>query len=198
VNIDVARALLADQAQGAEMPPERREALEAVLAELSRLDRYYPGLADSCRRAYHLTIDAIRDAAKAKGYAIGVHGSLSRDIDLIACPWTDGAAPPEELAEAVRRAAAGAIPGGNCWAKQGDPKPKPHGRQAWSFYFAAGGYIDLSIMPRATSATDEPPERMALLDGLTGEARVEAAHNAAIDCGRPSCSWCRPEKGAAK
>lgn len=43
----------------------------------------------------------------------------------------------------------------------------------------------------------EPPERMALLDGLTGEARVEAAHNAAIDCGRPSCSWCRPEKGEA-
>jgi hypothetical protein len=185
VNIDDARALLADQAQGAEMPPERREAIEAVLAELSRLDRYYPGLADSCRRAYRLTIDAIRDAAKAKGYAIGVHGSLSRDIDLIACPWTDEAAPPEELAEAVRRAAAGAIPGGNCWAKHGDPKPKPHGRQAWSFYFAAGGYIDLSIMPRRATT----PKDVA--------AAIDAAHNAAIDCERPSCSWCRPEKGAA-
>lgn len=113
-----------------------------------RLDRYYPGLAETCRRAYRLTIDAIRDAAKAHGYAIGVHGSLSRDIDLIACPWTVDAAPAADLAEAVRAAAAGAIPGGNCWSMQGDPKPKPHGRLCWSFHFAAGGYLDLSVMPR--------------------------------------------------
>jgi hypothetical protein len=50
---------------------------------------------------------------------------------------------------------------------------------------------------RSHAPVGEPPERMALLDGLTGDARVDAAHNAAIDCERPSCSWCRPEKGEA-
>lgn len=137
---------------------QAEESLTTLQATLSEKDpaRYYPGLAESVGRAYRLTIDAIRDAAKAKGYAIGVHGSLARDIDLIACPWTDGAAPAAEMAEAVRAAAASAIPGGNCWSKTDDPKQKPHGRLSWSLHFAAGGYIDLSVMPRAATEGPSP------------------------------------------
>ena len=33
-------------------------------------------------------ITKIRQIARKHGWAIGVHGSLKRDIDLIAVPWT--------------------------------------------------------------------------------------------------------------
>lgn len=106
-------------------------------------------------------IEPLREKARELGYAIGVHGTLKRDIDLIACPWTSGAVAAEELAEALRVVAEG-VTG---WAKphplevdehfkRGMPHVKPHGRLAWSFHltekFQGGGgpYIDLSVMPR--------------------------------------------------
>lgn len=36
-------------------------------------------------------IAKVREVAKRHGWAIGVHGSLKRDIDLIAIPWTEEA-----------------------------------------------------------------------------------------------------------
>jgi len=118
------------------------------------IGQYFPGLADACRRAYRLTIDAMRDAAKAKGYALGVHGSLARDIDLIAVPWSEDAASAEDVAEAIRAAAEKANPLGVCFAGDGDtnPRPKPHGRLCWSFHLGGGPYIDLSVMPRQPAA----------------------------------------------
>jgi hypothetical protein len=46
-----------------------------------------------------------RVVARSKGYALAVHGSLARDIDLVAVPWVEEAASAAELAEAVRAAA---------------------------------------------------------------------------------------------
>ena len=107
-------------------------------------------LAAACRKAYRLTIDAIRAAAREKGYAIAVHGSLARDIDLVAIPWTESAASADELAEAVRLAAEGANPIGVAFVAGTEPCPrtKPHGRLCWSFHLGAGPYIDLSVTPR--------------------------------------------------
>lgn len=42
-------------------------------------------------------IAAIQASAREVGYAIGVHGSLERDVDLIAAPWTDSAVDAETL-----------------------------------------------------------------------------------------------------
>jgi hypothetical protein len=108
--------------------------------------QYYPGLADACRRAYHATIDAIRDAARECGYAIGVHGSLARDIDLIAAPWTEDAVSPADLAEIVRATVAKV--GGMGFVSRNDPAEKPHGRLCWSIHLRDGPYLDLSVMPR--------------------------------------------------
>lgn len=33
----------------------------------------------------------IWEVARGCGYAIGLHGSMKRDVDLIAVPWTDEA-----------------------------------------------------------------------------------------------------------
>lgn len=43
--------------------------------------------------ADHPIIDRVRALAKLHGWGVGVHGSLERDIDLIAVPWTEDASP---------------------------------------------------------------------------------------------------------
>lgn len=94
-----------------------------------------------------------RDIASGFGYALAVHGSMSRDLDLVAIPWTDDAKSAEDLVEAIRAGFNGVIKN-DPNAPVGDyinrnPKPKPHGRLAWSIYLGAGPYIDLSVMPRS-------------------------------------------------
>lgn len=46
-------------------------------------------------------ITFIRTIAEHNGYAIGIHGSLERDIDLIAAPWISEAVSSEELIEII-------------------------------------------------------------------------------------------------
>jgi hypothetical protein len=40
---------------------------------------------------YELLIEPLRAVARSLGYALTVHGSLVRDIDLVAVPWTSDA-----------------------------------------------------------------------------------------------------------
>lgn len=85
----------------------------------------------------------LREVARRHGYALAVHGSLTYDIDLIACPWRDLATSPESLAEAIHKAV-DAIAG---QSKSEGPEKKPYGRLAWSFHMGGGPYVDLSVMP---------------------------------------------------
>jgi hypothetical protein len=103
--------------------------------------------------------------ARECGYALALHGSMVRDLDLIAVPWVDDAKSPEELAEALRAAVDGKI---DTLAHVGwdgpdsedphksireNPTQKPHGRRAWSIYFSGRAfYIDLSVMPLLAEA----------------------------------------------
>ncbi len=111
-------------------------------------------LARRTRKAYNRLIAPLREIAQANGYALAVHGSLARDIDLIAAPWTDGAVEAHVLAEAIGRKAAEII--GYAWINPresddyflaGCPGGKPHQRRCWSFHLGIGSYIDLSVMP---------------------------------------------------
>lgn len=88
---------------------------------------------------------AIRDAAKKCGFAIGVHGSQARDIDLIAVPWTDEATDQKTLAFAVAASIDGYIK--NPDAPNRFDSDKPHGRVS-VVIFTCGTYIDLAIFPR--------------------------------------------------
>lgn len=75
------------------------------------------------------------------GYALAVHGSLARDFDMVAIPWTDGAAEPETIIkELIGR-----------WAFKtvGDPENKNHGRICYTVSCGFGECaVDLSFMPR--------------------------------------------------
>lgn len=46
---------------------------------------------------YACILEDLKNAALECGWAIGVHGSLSNDMDLMAMPWTDDALPVEDM-----------------------------------------------------------------------------------------------------
>ena len=85
------------------------------------------------------------EVAREHGYCLALHGTMARDLDLLAVPWTDEAVPAEELVEALW--------GRICWISTKDkvvtgPEDKPHGRRAWCLPMMGGAYMDLSVMPR--------------------------------------------------
>lgn len=109
---------------------------------------------------YAWMVPRITEVARELGYAIGVHGSMHRDLDLIAVPWTEEAKPADELVEAIREYVDGIITAtgteGARWSvEQGkfvsatieNPARKPHGRLAWNIHLANGPFLDISVMP---------------------------------------------------
>ncbi len=100
----------------------------------------------SVLRVYHKIIEPLRDVAYENGYALTVHGSLARDIDLVPIPWTDRAIPAAELYEGIRAKTEEILGAAIPDERYPQPEVKPHGRLAWSFQ-VGGTYIDLSVMP---------------------------------------------------
>lgn len=84
----------------------------------------------------------LQERARELGYALALHGSLGRDLDLVAVPWVESAVPAEELLRALVLEVG--------WANDGvahGPEVRPHGRLAWCFPVGAGAYVDLSVLP---------------------------------------------------
>lgn len=83
--------------------------------------------------------------ARECGYSIGLHGSMKRDCDLIAAPWTDQAVSAQELIDRL-------CVGLDAFVLGRDPEPavKPHGRLAWCLQIrdAYKKVLDVSVMPR--------------------------------------------------
>lgn len=94
------------------------------------------------------------EIARECGYCLAIHGTLARDLDLLACPWTDAALPAEELAAKLAEALAWQFTD-DTWHTVG-PEKKPHGRLAWSIPYMAHWQIDLSVMPRVPPAEPRP------------------------------------------
>lgn len=85
----------------------------------------------------------LRKLAWEEGYAIGLHGSFTRDLDLIAVPWIDKPCEPEHLVRRILSAT-------GLTSMHGNPGMKPQGRLVWTLLFPAFGdprFVDLSIIP---------------------------------------------------
>ena len=102
---------------------------------------------DEQERWYLAVLPSIRTVARTLGYGIGVHGSMRRDLDLIAVPWSEEHATPDALAKAIQYAALGTHGDVVNWEQ------KPCGRIATSFPICwtedrrpSSGHIDLSVM----------------------------------------------------
>ena len=105
----------------------------------------------SARRAfvYAMCIDGLTEIAHAHGYALALHGSMTRDLDIVCVPWAEDVKPAEEmLAEmALQFSWVGGGEEGS-GVVQG-PTEKPHGRRAWSIVLGSGAYFDVSVTPMA-------------------------------------------------
>lgn len=95
-----------------------------------------------------------RCLAWAEGYAIAMHGSFTRDLDLIAVPWAPHACEPEHLAKRIESVAGLKI--------SASPKnDKPFGRLVWTLTLPDFGdprFVDLSIIPRSLIEQDGQAE----------------------------------------
>lgn len=112
---------------------------------------YTPPDRESVRRArtYPMALAILRFVGAQHGYAIAVHGSQQRDLDVVAVPWTEEAASADDLVNALREAFTRYD---LTWLHaDGDhplPRKLPHGRLCWPFHFGGGPYLDLAVMPR--------------------------------------------------
>ena len=85
----------------------------------------YPELAEICRK---------------HGYALSIHGSLARDFDLVAIPWTILAAEPKVILDNIAEEF-------NV-VKIGELVIKEHGRMTYTIIMGFGEcFLDFSFMP---------------------------------------------------
>jgi hypothetical protein len=94
-----------------------------------------------------------RTLAWSEGYAIAMQGSFTRDLDMVAIPWTDAACEPDHLIKRIEVAT-------DTKRTPHPPGVKPHGRLAWTLLMPNFGdprFIDISVVPRV-AATPEVPE----------------------------------------
>lgn len=109
-------------------------------------------------RAYPQALAILRYVGAQCGYAIAVHGSERRDLDVVAVPWVDEARSAEEFIEALREAFKRYE--FTAMHSEGDhplPRKLPHGRLCWPFHFGGGPYLDLAVMPRCVHSEVRKP-----------------------------------------
>ncbi len=104
-----------------------------------------------CAPMYAVLYAELRILCKGHGYALTIHGSLKRDLDLVAVPWIEKCSEPEILANAIQEYI-------GCAYSHPDSEDAviPHGRKRFVFHldehpqngmYGKGPYIDLSVMP---------------------------------------------------
>jgi hypothetical protein len=104
------------------------------------------------------------EAARECGYALAIHGTLARDLDVVAVPWTDGATDCDTVVRTILESVNAYFQDGACfvggeWVVRhaGWAKVNPHGRLSYSMHLGGGPFVDLSVMPRILSG-HEPGE----------------------------------------
>jgi hypothetical protein len=98
---------------------------------------------------YALLYAELRLIARGHGYALAIHGSMKRDLDLVAIPWITKCSSATMLADAFQIY----IGNVNNYEEKG---AKPHGRATFIFHldeknYGDGAYIDLSVIPMITN-----------------------------------------------
>jgi hypothetical protein len=92
---------------------------------------------------YAAVLNDLRIAAMKCGWALGLHGSLASDMDIMAMPWTEDARPVEELIQAIS----------DCFTespwKDEHSIPhygKPNGRVVYTVSIWSDFYLDINVI----------------------------------------------------
>lgn len=105
------------------------------------------------KRIYKTMIPEINGIARASGYGLAVHGSMTRDLDLVLVPWVKRAVKPETLRDRIIKGVMPTPPkkymeeyyldfARKIWRK-------PHGRIGYCIHIGPYHWLDLSITPRS-------------------------------------------------
>jgi hypothetical protein len=90
----------------------------------------------------------LAEIARKHGYAMAVHGSVARDLDLICIPWTETADEPQAVVDEITSKFA---------FKETDkpPRTREHGRIVYTLLVSFGDcFMDLSFTPRLALSQD--------------------------------------------
>ncbi|MGN1187128.1 MAG: hypothetical protein ACI4R6_01435 [Lachnospiraceae bacterium] len=96
------------------------------------------------KAAFYASIyDDLKHAAKKCGWALGLHGSLANDMDIMAMPWTEDAKPVEVVMRAMS----------DCFAenpfKDMHTIPyyeKPNNRVVYTMLIWGDFYLEINVM----------------------------------------------------
>lgn len=85
-----------------------------------------------------------RKAALNVGWALGLHGSLASDMDIMAMPWTEDAKTPEEMINAIK----------GCFDDRDGvihvvESQMPNNRKVFTLSIWADFYLDINIIQNA-------------------------------------------------
>lgn len=85
----------------------------------------------------------LRQAAMDKGWALGLHGSLSNDMDIMAMPWTKDAEHVWEMIWALKK----------CFDKPKEinvtETDMPNNRRVFTLSIWADFYLDINVIQQA-------------------------------------------------
>lgn len=98
-------------------------------------------------RFYKTLIPTIKRVARECGYCAAIHGSMTRDLDILLVPWVEGALLPETVIIRIQEALE--IPKWFRHTRMQLKKQctkKPHGRRAWAVCVGADVYLDFSAV----------------------------------------------------
>lgn len=115
---------------------------------------------------YSVLWPSFRKAALDCGYSLALHGSMESDMDLIAVPWVEDAAPVETLVKAISECI-----GKTVWSGHHikNPESKPHNRITYTLSICSDWYIDLSVIP----TTPTPPTIFREDEGEQGDGWID-------------------------
>ena len=102
-------------------------------------------IASNGRSTFYAAIwEDIRQAAWECGWAVALHGSLSRDMDIMAMPWVEDCTDEEVMIKTIIERCFGDSIISQCGLKI--DRSKPHGRVCYLIPIYNDVYLDISIM----------------------------------------------------
>ena len=96
------------------------------------------------KAAFYASIyDDLKNAAIKCGWALGLHGSLQSDMDIMAMPWTEGAKPVDEMIQALSDCFTDNPWKGHHIIPHYD---KPNNRVVYTMSIWADWYLDINVI----------------------------------------------------
>ena len=100
------------------------------------------------RAAFYASMwNDLRQAAMDCGWALGLHGSLNADMDIMAMPWVEDAVTADKMVKALIKC----FDLSDYWIEyqmQVDRTSKPNGRVVYTIPIYADFYLDINVIEK--------------------------------------------------